>query len=227
RFVRSSIKDGGSLLELQRALDSTQGMGTRVLDLRDNPGGEVSVCEAMADEFLSAQPMIYRIYHSFDSRGQARVDTLIDSAGDGGAAEGEQVILAVDSGTASCAEIFAAALRDNQEKPALLVGTHTYGKGIGQSHWATPAGGMAVITSLQFQTLEGIAYHGTGLLPDVEASDAAMISTAVALAQTNSVVARHNIEKTFANAVPGFVLWSESLDRAVVGGAWIDGDFGL
>ena len=190
-FIRQSVKDGGTDLEFHRALQATQGLGTRILDLRGNPGGEVAVCLQMADEYVaSGKPLIHLISNYFDAHGNARVDTVTYAAAAGGLAEGERVVLAIDSGTASCAEIFTGSLKENLVDNAVLVGTHTYGKGIGQSHWDTPAGGLAIITSLQIRLPLWTDYHHKGIPADIVTDYATTMETALRLAKGDQPIAR-------------------------------------
>jgi len=216
-FVRSSVRDGGTDLEFQRALTATHGGGVRVIDLRGNPGGEINQCLNMVDEFLQDVPMIHLISHHFDSRGRARVDTSTYPAQPGGIAVGERVILAVDSGTASCAEIFVTALKDNLQDRATIVGTHTYGKGIGQAHWNTPAGGVAIVTSIQIRSPLWTNYHGAGIPADVVTSKSKILSTAIGLAQAENGLARRSVTSEH---------FEEFMPVARQGGAWVDSTWG-
>lgn len=220
QFVRSSIKDGGSTEEFQKALRNTSNKGIRVLDLRGNPGGEVRICLDMADEFIDEKPMIHLISHSFSARGNAKLDTSTVMGTAGGIAENDPVVIAMDSNTASCAEIFIAALKANLGDKAILVGTNSYGKGIGQSHWDTPAKGMAVITSLEIRSPDWTNYHGVGIQPDIQANLDEILPKAVSLAQEKSGLYR----KKSPSVLPEerLVLHTDSTSFSIVDGAWVD-----
>jgi C-terminal processing protease CtpA/Prc len=82
----------------------------------------------------------------------------------GDAGEKGKFVALVNKNSASCAEIFAAAIQEGAGIP--IAGTATYGKGIGQSTWKTPAGGLAIITNLEFLTPKGNSYHKIGISPD-------------------------------------------------------------
>ena len=63
----------------------------------------------------------------------------------------------------SCSEIFIAAVTETTDIP--LVGSTTYGKGIGQSMFLTYNGGLATITDIEFLTPKGNSYHKVGIVP--------------------------------------------------------------
>lgn len=86
--------------------------------------------------------------------------------------EGPIVVL-VDRGTASAAELFAAALRDNGR--GSLVGEHTYGKGLIQRLFPMPNGGVLKLTIGEYLTPnhERVEPH-VGLMPDVTCDKRAM-----------------------------------------------------
>jgi len=218
QFVRSSIRDGGTNLEFHRALMATQSAHARVLDLRGNPGGEVQVCLAMADEFIDHGPMIHLIEHSFDGRGRAVVDTTTPQSTTGGAGVGSYAVLLVDSLTASCAEIFAVALHDNLGDQAVLVGNHTYGKGIGQSHWKTPAGGMSIVTSLQIRSPQWLDYQGIGVAPDIATTPENALSAAITLVQAQNSLPRR-IQTSTTAQFPR-ILREVDAPSGPTGGAW-------
>ncbi len=222
QFVRTSIKDGGTDTEFHRALEASRGMGTRVIDLRGNPGGEIRVCLDMADEFIAEQPMVYLIVRSFDARGNRKIDTTGFPGHIPGVAEGERVILAVDSNTASCAEIFAGALKKILGDNAVLVGTRTYGKAIGQSHWDTPAGGIAVITNLQIRLPDGTDYQSAGIPADIAVDEGSILETSVRLAGNDESLPRMALP-----ALKKRIFLREVNLPAPGGGAWMDSTRGF
>ena len=94
--------------------------------------------------------------------------TVVAKPGDAG--EKKKFVAIVNGGSASCAEIFAVALQEGAEIP--IAGTVSYGKGIGQSTWKTMAGGLSLITNLEFLTPKGNSYHGKGIIPQYECEGA-------------------------------------------------------
>src|SRR5690606_34635775 len=100
----------------------------------------------------------------------------------GGAGAGRSFVLLADEGTASASEIFIAALRENLGAP--LVGSRTYGKGVGQASINTPGGGIAIVTYGTARTASGADYNGVGLAPTHPSTEKpdAMLAQAAAVA---------------------------------------------
>lgn len=185
-FVRESVPGGGSSYEFRQALKQNAQAPAVVLDLRGNPGGEVRECLAMANEMVDQGTLIYLIYHSFDGRGMRTTDTLRQDAVSGGEGVHQSFVLLADQYTASCAEIFIAAVQENRSDIP-VVGTRTYGKAVGQSRWSTPAGGLAVITNLEIRTPKGNDYQGIGLIPSVLVDSAMILHRGIEIAAQKGV----------------------------------------
>lgn len=175
-------RDSGSYMELKRHLDSTASdKSVRILDLRNNPGGHVDQCIRMADLFVKQGTLSTRNWYVFgpDGKRTKHVSTREATAGDPG--EKGKFIMLANSGSASCAEIFAAAVRELTDIP--VAGVTTYGKGIGQSAWKTVDGGLATITTLEFYTPKGNSYHGKGIVPDYPCDNGATLQCAIDAAE--------------------------------------------
>ncbi|MCF0214871.1 MAG: peptidase S41 [Fibrobacteraceae bacterium] len=174
----------GSLGELKTYLDSTQTYsGVRVLDLRNNPGGHVSQCTAMADLFIQSGIISTRSYRAIDSKGSSYHGKYNYTAKSGDAGEKGKFILFVNRGTASCGEIFTAAVHEGAQIP--VMGKTTYGKGIGQTTWKTKVGGLAIITNMDFLTPKGTSYHKKGIVPDYPCEGDANIQCALDIVGSN------------------------------------------
>ena len=161
---KTADQDSGSYGELKVYLDSTKADNrVRVLDLRGNPGGHVSQCLAMADLFVSEGTLSTRHMRLLTADGGTVKSTLTVKAKSGDAGETGKYIIIGNHGSASCAEIFIAAVTETTDIP--FIGRTTYGKGIGQTNYDTYAGGIATITDLEFLTPKGNSYHGIGVIP--------------------------------------------------------------
>ncbi|WP_445151793.1 S41 family peptidase [Baekduia sp. Peel2402] len=140
-----------------------------VLDLRGNPGGLVTEAQLVASQFLSDGKIV-------TTKGRAVQTRTFSATGDPTAPKLPLVVL-VDRGSASAAEIVAGALQDR--KRAELVGTRTFGKGVFQEVLELSNGGALDITAGQYflpsgRNLGGAGVStGSGLTPDVKASDVA------------------------------------------------------
>jgi carboxyl-terminal processing protease len=136
-----------------------QGMRGLILDLRDNPGGEVTAALELAGDFLEPGTLLA---------------TLVDRDGDAteyraraGAPCRAPVVLLVNRRTASAAELFAGCLQAHGR--ALVAGERTYGKGVAQVIARRPEDGGAERMSAATCLLpNGEAIHGVGIRPDVE-----------------------------------------------------------
>ncbi len=154
RFAEATSADAAAALtqlRQQGALD------TLVLDLRNDPGGLVDQAILVADQFLDAGVIV-------SIRGRA--GTEHQRAHKGGLATGVGVIALVDQGTASAAEILAAALRDHGR--AKLVGEPTYGKGTVQTIYELDGGAGLKLTTARYLTPKGNSLESKGLVPDVK-----------------------------------------------------------
>ncbi len=130
-----------------------------VLDLRNNPGGLVDEAVEVAGAFLDGGVVV-----SYDRRGRGS-RTL--QAAPGGDTTTPMVVL-VDGGTASAAEIVAAALQDRGR--AVIVGSRTFGKGSVQEPATLTDGSAIELTVGQYVTPDGHLIDGVGIAPDISAS---------------------------------------------------------
>ena len=167
----------GTLGELRAYLDSTKNTtAPRIIDLRNNPGGHVNRCTDMADLFIEKGPVSIRSWRSVNGDGTPTYRKEIINAKKGDAGENKKFVVLVNRVSASCSEIFTAALQEGAEIP--VAGTTTFGKGIGQTTMNTMAGGLAIITNLEFLTPKGNSYHKKGIVPDY-ACDSATLACAI------------------------------------------------
>lgn len=128
-----------------------------VLDLRSNPGGFVTAAVEMTSQFLDDGVIFYqRSAGGEDQEFRARGQGLMT---------GVPIAVLMNRGTASAAEITAAALRDAGR--AVLIGEKTFGKGTVQSVRQLTDGSGIRITSAQWLTPGKEPIHGNGLQPQI------------------------------------------------------------
>ena len=133
-----------------------------VLDLRHNPGGLLDEAVRSASLFLPEGEVVVRT----DSRTQGE---SVHETGDGRVTSLPLVVL-IDRGTASAAEILAAALADNGG--AKVVGTRSFGKGVFQEEQELANGGALKLTVGEYFTPEGVNLaESRGIHPDVRVKD--------------------------------------------------------
>ena len=132
-----------------------EGMRGLILDLRDNPGGELQAAVEVADAFLARGPIVY-IAH------RTRKDQAFY-------ADPPQtklpLIVLVNEGTASAAEIVAGAIKD--AGVGVLVGTRTYGKGVVQTLFPLNNGAGVKLTTARYLTPNKHDLNQAGITPDV------------------------------------------------------------
>ena len=153
RFTEST---GGDVSAALADLKKQNALGSLVLDLRDDPGGIVDQAILVADQFLDDGTIV-------TIRGrQGSVENQV--AHKGGAGVGVPIIALVDQGTASAAEILAAALHDHGR--AKLVGLPTYGKGTVQTFYDLDDGSGLKLTTARYLTPKGNSLESKGIIPD-------------------------------------------------------------
>lgn len=132
-------------------------LATIVVDLRDNPGGFVDTVVSVASQFISGGTVMstFGPGESFDY-----------AAGDEGLATGQRLVVLVNRGTASAAEILAGALRDR--RAATIVGTNTFGKDAVQIPFELRNGGELYVAVARWTTPSGLTAGNGGLTPDRE-----------------------------------------------------------
>jgi carboxyl-terminal processing protease len=145
-----------ALARLKR--DNAHGLKGLVIDLRNNPGGVLEASVAVADAFLDHGVIVSADGRTADS--QFRMD-----ATPGDLIDGAPIVVLVNGGSASAAEILAGALKDHGR--AELVGHKTYGKGSVQTVMPLSHGGALKLTTSRYFTPSGVSIHEKGILPDI------------------------------------------------------------
>lgn len=151
---------------VQKAVQSFQQSGVKrvILDLRNNPGGEVTSAQEIASLWLTRGSTIEQ-----EKRGSTVVDTV--QATGVNPLKGMPTVVLVDGGSASASEITALALRDN--KAAIVLGEQSYGKGVVQSVIPFSDGSELKVTIAKWYAPNGENINHKGITPDqnVQLSD--------------------------------------------------------
>lgn len=152
--------------------DITKELGPKlkgyVLDLRNNPGGLLEQAIAVSDAFLDKGEIV-------STRGRNEKDTRRDNASTGDVAKGLPIVVLINGGTASAAEIVSGALQDHRR--AVILGTQTFGKGSVQTVIPIPGQGAMKLTTARYYTPSGRSIQAKGIEPDIIVEEAKIEET--------------------------------------------------
>jgi carboxyl-terminal processing protease len=159
--LRLSSFSENSAEKLAEMIAEARGGGARrfILDLRDNPGGLVEQAEEVAAQFLQAGSGVY-IRKDADG---SEEETFVPD--DNEPLDAPLVVL-VNEGSSSSAEIVAGALQDNGR--AEVVGETTFGTGTVLSEIPLSDGSAIMLGVAEWLTPNGDSIRGSGIEPDVE-----------------------------------------------------------
>jgi carboxyl-terminal processing protease len=148
--------------ELSKALDELQkqGMQALVLDLRNNPGGLLNSAVDVCTQFLpvntkvvSTQGRVASQQHDYSTSGAKKERPSFP------------MVVLINEGSASGAEIVAGALKDLYR--AVLVGETTFGKGSVQNVMQLPDGSAVRFTTAKYYTPSKQVIQGNGVTPNI------------------------------------------------------------
>ena len=129
-----------------------------IVDLRSNPGGLLDQAIEVSDAFLNQGEIV-------SQRGREKDDIERYYAKPGDMAHGLPVILLVDAGSASAAEIVAGALQDHRR--AIVMGERSFGKGSVQTVVQTGPQSALRLTTARYFTPSGKSVQAGGIDPDI------------------------------------------------------------
>ena len=130
----------------------SQGMKKLIIDLRNNPGGELHTVVSMVDYIIEDGGRILTVSDKNQSE-------EVYNAEDGHQVDLPMVVL-VNGNSASASEVFTGALKDYGV--ATIVGTNTFGKGIVQTLFPLSDGSAVKLTTDHYYTPNGTDIHGNG-----------------------------------------------------------------
>jgi carboxyl-terminal processing protease len=160
-YIRISNFQGNTSKELSKVLEdmeSKKGLEGLILDLRNNPGGLLSQAVKVADKFLDSGLIV-----SIKGRDKKEEESV---AHKNGKPRKYPMIVLVNEGSASAAEIVAGALQDN--KRALILGSTTFGKGSVQTLFPLSDGSGLRLTTAIYYTPSGRSIQARGIEPDIK-----------------------------------------------------------
>ncbi|MDE2257013.1 MAG: S41 family peptidase [Xanthomonadaceae bacterium] len=160
RIVQFQEDTGNELRnKLGKLLAKEHPLRGAVLDLRSNPGGLLTSAVEISDDFLDSGVIV-------TTRGRLKQADLSFSATPGDLLDGAPLVVLVDNGTASAAEIVTGALKDNHR--ALIMGRRTFGKGSVQTVLPLDDTHAVKLTTARYYTPNGTSIQAAGITPDIE-----------------------------------------------------------
>lgn len=161
-YIRISQFQEDTASDLDHDLDALQRkdgpLRGAVLDLRSNPGGLLTAAVGVSDAFLDSGTIV-------TTKGRLREADLHFNATPGDLLDGAPMVVLVDNGTASAAEIVAGALKDDHR--ALLMGQRTFGKGSVQTILPLTDDEAIKLTTARYYTPNGASIQAAGITPDI------------------------------------------------------------
>lgn len=165
-YIRVSHFQSHTYDDLEKAIGDLRKQNNRtgikgiVLDLRNNPGGVLNAAVDISDAFLKSGLIVYTEGRVSDAslKFNARPDDLVDGA---------PMVVLVNNGSASAAEIVAGALQDH--KRAIIMGSKTFGKGSVQTILPMKNSNSALkLTTARYYTPNGRSIQAKGIEPDIK-----------------------------------------------------------
>lgn len=157
-YIQVAGFDEVTFKQFDAALDdlNNQNMQGLIVDLRSNPGGNLSTVVDMVDLILGEGTIV----SIKDKNGKSDVYTSDEEC-----KLDVPLVVLINGYSASASEIFAGAVKDYEI--GTLVGTTTYGKGIVQNIFPFTDGTSLKLTCSEYFTPKGTNIHGVGIEPDV------------------------------------------------------------
>jgi len=161
-YLRLSQFQSTTLRDLRQALakmeEENQPMKGLILDLRNNPGGLLDQAVKVSDEFLNEGLIVY-------TGGRLKSQDMRFEAHGNNKSHPYPIVVLVNEGSASAAEIVAGALQDH--KRAVVLGVKTFGKGSVQTVMPLRNGAALRLTTAVYYTPSGRSIQAKGIEPDI------------------------------------------------------------
>lgn len=167
-FSSSSFKN------IKESLREASGCKTLIFDLRNNPGGDLKYADKTAELFLPEGSIIAQ----YNYRSKFLSKTVVSE--NNNPVSPEKIYILQDENTASSAEVFINALKENLPQ-ALIIGNTSYGKGVGQVEMKLLNGYGIKATAIEILTPKGNCINHTGITPDIETTSENALDTALNL----------------------------------------------
>ena len=172
RLTSFNENSANQIKDIVKKFKKENNINKYILDLRNNPGGLLSQAIKISDFFLNSGEIVA-------TRGRKSNENRKWFAKKGDIIDGETLLVLINYGSASAAEIVAGALKDH--KRAIVIGENSYGKGSVQSIIPLKNKGAIRLTISKYYLPSGKSISGKGVTPDItieENNDLFRINTA-------------------------------------------------
>ncbi len=177
-YVKITQFQDGTTKELKKALDKLGKIDGLVLDLRNDPGGLLKEAVGVCDLFIKKGVIV-------SIRGRNKNDVQYFYAHNDGDEPTYPMVVLINAGTASAAEIVSGCLKDH--KRAIVMGVRSFGKGSVQSIIPLGDGSALRLTTARYYTPSGKSIQAVGIQPDIVVYQAKIVpeNTGVSLRESN------------------------------------------
>jgi len=161
-YIHLSRFDSNVTLELDKAIASfdLNKLDGIILDMRNNPGGLLSAAISVSSRFVDKGVIVST---------KSRISGDQNYYSSGNRVPNLPIVILINGGTASAAEITAGAIRDHEM--GILIGEQSFGKGVIQQLFNYADGSGLKLTIGEYKTPNGQAVQGVGLTPDIEVGE--------------------------------------------------------
>jgi carboxyl-terminal processing protease len=202
-YLRITTFNEQTVKALDRGLEQVRkdvrgGLKGLVLDLRDNPGGLLEASIEVTSRFVNGGEVV-------STRGRRESDQRRYNAVRAARFPDVPIVVLVNGGSASAAEIVAGALQDR--KRAVIMGTTSFGKGSVQTVLPLgPGKGAMRLTTSRYYTPAGRSIQGAGIEPDIEVA-------AVRLSDKDIAELKTRAERFSESALPNALANDQGAER--------------
>jgi len=184
RITQFQDRTGADLkLHLDKLLVQGNGVAAGIiLDLRNNPGGLLDQAVVVADLFLDAGLIVY-------TEGRKATTQLSFTAQSNGIKNDYPLVVIINGGSASAAEIVAGALQDHQR--AIILGEQSFGKGSVQTIISLDDKSGVRLTTARYFTPAGRSIQALGITPDIVVNQLSKNSTSSASSLKEADLVNH------------------------------------
>lgn len=163
-YIRISSFSDSTTDDVKKAIakikkDHPNDLSGYVIDLRNNPGGLLDQAVSVADLFLDEGEIV-------STRPRRSDETQRYTATKGDEADGMPIVVLINEGSASAAEIVAGALQDHRR--AVVAGMRSFGKGSVQTVIPVTGFGAIRLTTARYYTPSGHSIQAKGIEPDIQ-----------------------------------------------------------